>query len=41
MEDNKISILKKDKTKNDKSKGVTIPPIEYYKKKIKSSPKKK
>ena len=41
MEDNKISILKKDKTKKDKSKGVTIPPIEYYKKKIKSSPKKK
>ena len=41
MEDNKISILKKDKTKNDKSKGVTIPPIEYYKKKIRSSPKKK
>ena len=41
MEDNKISILKKDKTKKDKSKGATIPPIEYYKKKIKSSPKKK
>ena len=41
MEDNKISILKKDKTKKDKSKSVTIPPIEYYKKKIKSSPKKK
>ena len=41
MEDNKISILKKDKTKKDKSKGVTIPPIEYYKKKIKLSPKKK
>ena len=41
MEDNKISILKKDKTKKDKSKGVTIPPIENYKKKIKSSPKKK
>ena len=41
MEDNKISILKKDKTKKDKSKGVTIPPIEYYKKKIRSSPKKK
>ena len=33
MEVNKISILKKDKTKKDNSKDVTIPPIEYYKKK--------
>ena len=33
--ENKIPIIKKTKKSRDKSKGVTIPPIEYYKKNIK------
>ena len=33
--ENKIQMIKKTKKSRDKSKGVTIPPIEYYKKNIK------